>query len=90
MATRAEVRDIAEQTYYSLGPILGVHSVCRLFMVAATAAARALGVPCDPAFEPDYREDGQRTPHFWLEFQDGSRLDLWLGQVRLLPPAQSR
>jgi hypothetical protein len=48
----------------------------------------ALGVEATLVFDPDYTERGDRSPHYWLLFADGSRLDAWQSrEIRLRPAA---
>jgi hypothetical protein len=78
------VRNITAEVYATIAPELGVHSICRAVASIAAGVAAALGIEATLVFDPDYSERGDRSPHFWLAFKDGSRLDAWQSRdVRL-------
>jgi hypothetical protein len=82
------VRNITAEVYATIAPELGVHSLCREVACIGAGVAAALGIEATLVFDPDYVERGDRSPHFWLQLADGSKVDAWQSRdVRLRPAA---
>jgi hypothetical protein len=82
------VRAITEEVYTRIGSQLGTHSLCRAVASIAAGVAAGLGVQAEVVFDQSYVERGDRSPHYWLRFSDGSRLDAWQTRTVRLRPAE--